>query len=182
MPSWFDSIINFLNTNNGTITALATVLLAYITWRYVCLMKTYVQLTQEIVENSYKPEVVLRLLTVGTRTVEVAPNHLMDKPTIILSLKNVGPGVARNIKFEGDLSINPYKIGYSLEKINFLMNGVNQLAPGDEKRSNGNFTGGLSDDPNELRITVTGTWEDFKGKEHRRDFYLDFADPELPKA
>ena len=69
MPSWLDSVINFLNSNNGIITALATALLAYITWRYVRLMKTYVQLTQEnvqltqeIVENSYKPEVVVRLL------------------------------------------------------------------------------------------------------------------------
>lgn len=189
MPSWLDSIINFLNSNNGIITALATALLAYITWRYVRLMKTYVQLTQEnvqltqeMVENSYKPEVVLRLLTTGTRMVEVTPNHFRHKPVIILSAKNMGPGVAYKIEFEGDLSFDPYKIGYSLKKINFLSNGIDQLVPGEERRSNGKFTAGLSDDPSQLRIKFTGTWEDLKGKKDSKDFYLDFADPELPPA
>ena len=111
MPSWLDAVINFLNLNNGIITAFATVLLAYITWRYVRLMKTYVQLTQEnvrltqeMVENTYKPEVVVRLLREGVRTVQTAPTEWTDKRTMILSIKNVGPGVARKIKFEGDFS------------------------------------------------------------------------------
>lgn len=182
MLSWLGSVIDFLNSNNGIITAIATVILAAITGWYVYLMRRYVQLTQEMVENSYKSEVVLRLLTIGPRQVEVTRNHFMDKPAIILSVKNMGPGVAYKIKFEWDPSIDPCKIGYSPKKINFLMNGVDQLAPGEERRSNGNFTGGLSDDPSQLRIKFTGTWEDFKGKKHRKDFYLDFSDPELPKA
>lgn len=185
--SWLGSVIDFLNSNNGIITAVATVILAGITGWYVHLMRRYVQLTQEnvqltqeMVEGSYKPEVVLRLLTIGTRPVEVASKHFMDKPAIILSVKNVGPGIAYKIKFEGDFSVNPYKIGNSLKKINFLVNGLDQLFPGEERKSNSNFTGGLSDDPSQLRIKFTGTWEDFKGKEHRKDFYLNFAGTELP--
>ena len=96
--SWLTAFIEFLNSNNGIITALATALLAYITWRYVRLMKTYVQLTQEMVENSYRPEVVVRLLRSGTRSVEIEPAYTMDKPIIILSVKNVGPGIAYKIK------------------------------------------------------------------------------------
>ena len=127
MPSWLDSTINFLNENNGIITAIATTLLAYITWRYVRLMKKYVQLTQENVrltrdmqEASYKPEVVVRLLRKGVRSVQVAPTEITHNPTVILSVKNVGPGVARKIKFQGDLSVQSYKGEDPLESINFL--------------------------------------------------------------
>ena len=189
MPSWLDSVINFLNDNGGAITALATALLAYITWRYVRLMKTYVQLTQEnvqltqeIVENSYKPEVVVRLLRSGTRSVEIERAHNTDKPAITLSVKNVGPGIAYKIKFQVDLSFQPYKSEYSLKSINFLRNGIDQLVSGEERRSIHDFIGDPSGDPNQLQITVTGTWEDFKGKKHCKDFYLNFADPELPMA
>ena len=80
--SWLTAFIGFLNSNNGIITARATVLLAYIIWRYVRLMKTYVQLTQEnvqltqeIVENSYKPEVVARLYMKGN---EPSKQHLQN--------------------------------------------------------------------------------------------------------
>ena len=189
MPSWFDSIINFLNTNNGTITALATALLAYITWRYVRLMKTYVQLTeknvqltQETVENSYKPEIVLRLLRKGVRNVQIAPTEYTEKPTVIIGVKNVGPGVAYKIKFEGDFSFQPHADDSPLKSINFLMNGIDQLFPGEERRSNNYFTGDPSGDPNQLQSTVTGTWEDLKGKKHREDFNLNFVASELPPA
>ena len=189
MPSWLDSIINFLNTNNGTITALATVLLAYITWRYVRLMKTYVQLTQEnvqltqeIAENSYKPEVVVSLLRTGVRSVQTAPNQFTDKPKIILRVKNVGPGIAYKINFQSDLSFQPYKSEYPLKIIGFLRNGVDQLVPGEERKSNFDFIGDPSGDPNQLQVTVTGTWEDSKGKKHCKDFYLNFTEPELPLA
>ena len=186
MPSWLDAVINFLNLNNGIITAFATVLLAYITWRYVRLMKTYVQLTQEnvrltqeMVENAYKPEVVVRLLREGVRTVQTAPTEWTDKRTMILSIKNVGPGVARKIKFEGDFSFRSYGGALPLQSINFLANGIDRLIPSEERRSNSFITGDPSDDPNH---TITGTWEDLKGKKYCEDFCLNFADSELPPA
>ena len=189
LPSWLESILNFLNSNNGIITAFATVLLAGITWRYVRLMKTYVQLTQEnvrltqeMLENSYKPEVVVRLLREGVRTVQTAPMESTDKPMIILSVKNVGPGIARKIKFEGNFSFQPYKDDPPLKSINFLTNGIDRLAPGDEKKSHGTFTGDPSGDPNQLQVMIIGTWEDLKGKKHCEDFYLNFADPDLPQG
>ena len=186
MPSWLDAVINFLNLNNGIITAFATVLLAYITWRYVRLMKTYVQLTQEnvrltqeMVENAYKPEVVVRLLCEGVRTVQTAPTEWTDKRTMILSIKNVGPGVARKIKFEGNFSFQSYEGDLPLKSINFLESGIDRLVPSEERRSNSFLTGDPSDDPNH---TITGTWEDLKGKKYCEDFCLNFADPELPPA
>lgn len=188
MPLWLESVIDFLNSNNGMITALATVVLAVITGVYVYLMGRYVrltqenvQLTQEMVESSYKPEVVLRLLYNRPTSVRVAPTETNQKPMITLSVKNVGPGVAYKIKFEGDLSFKPYEKGATLKSVNFLVNGIDQLISGEERRSNNYFIGDPSGDLNRLRIKVTGTWEDFKGKEHRKDFYLNFADPELPR-
>ena len=187
--SWLTAFIGFLNSNNGIITALATALLAYITWRYVRLMKTYVQLTQEnvqltqeMVENSYKPEVVVCLLSRGTRPVKIAPTETTDKPIMILSIKNVGPGVARKIKFEGDFSFRSYEDGESLESVNFLTNEIERLVPGEERRSNSTFTADPFRDPNQLQVTITGTWEDLKGKKYCEDFCLNFADSELPPA
>ena len=160
--SWLTAFIEFLNSNNGIITALATALLAYITCRYVRLMKTYVQLTeknvqmtQETVENSYKPEIVLRLLRKGTRSVRIAPTEFTEKSTFILSVKNVGPGIAYKIKFQGNLSFQPYKSEYhkseySLKSINFLRNGIDQLVAGEERRSIHDFIGDPSGDPNQL--------------------------------
>lgn len=189
MPLWLESVIDFLNSNNGMITALATVVLAVITGVYVYLMKTYVRLTkknvqmaQEMLENSYKPEVVLRLLYHRPTSVRVAPTETTQKSMIILSVKNVGPGVAYKIKFEGDLSFKPYEKGATLQRVNFLVNGIDQLVPGGERRSNSYFVGDPSGDPSELQVMITGTWEDFKGKEHCKDFYLNFSDPELPLA
>ena len=185
--SWLTAFIGFLNSNNGTITAIATVILAYITWRYVRLMKTYVQLTQEnvqltqeMVENSYKPEVVVLLLREGERSVQTAPTQWTDKRTMILSIKNVGPGVARKIKFEGDFSFRSYGGDLPLKSINFLANGIDRLIPGEERRSNSFITGDPSDDSNQSQVKITGTWEDVKGKKYCEDFCLNFHDSELP--
>ena len=92
MPLWLDAVINFLNS------------------------KENVRLTQEMVENTYKPEIVVRLLRERVRTVQTAPTESTDKRTMILSIKNVGPGVARKIKFEGDFSFRSYEGDLPLKK------------------------------------------------------------------
>ena len=150
-------------------------------------MKKYVQLTQENVrltrdmqEASYKPEVVVRLLRKGVRPVQVAPTEITHNPTVILSVKNVGPGVARKVKFQGDLSFQSYKGEDPLESINFLRNGIDRLVPGEERKSNRDFIVDSSGDPNQLQATIRGTWEDSRGKEHSEDFLLNFTDSDLP--
>ena len=187
--SWLTAFIGFLNSNNGIITALATALLAYITWRYVRLMKIYVQLTQEnvqltqeIVESSYRPEVVICLLYKDTTNVRIGPTEYRGASMLILSLKNLGPGVARKVKFEGDLSFSPYEDRFPISSVSFLKNGIDRLVPGEERRSDQYFIADPSGDPNQLQVTITGTWEDLKGKEYCEDFRLNFADAELPPA
>ena len=157
------------------ITAAATVVLAIITRRYV-------RLTREMLEASYKPEVVIRLLHRNVATIKVAATEYTDGAVISLSVKNIGPGVARKIEFEGDLSFCPCEYGSRLRDIYFLVNGIDRLAPGEEKRVDKGFVVNQSRDPNQLQTTIRGTWEDSKKKKHYEDFNLNFADPDLPPA
>ena len=83
-------------------TAGATIALFVITRRYV-------RLTREMLESSYKPEVVLRLLrTNRTYTREEGPEIIIHR--LFVEAKNIGPGVARKVTFEGHRSFNPHKV------------------------------------------------------------------------
>ena len=184
MPSWLDTVINFLNSNNGIITAFATVLLAYITWRYVRLTRKYVSLTQEMLENTYRPEIDLRLLNTG----KVYPRKVgvgVGKAALLnLSAKNIGPGVARKVEFKGHDSFNPDpdSVGnFPLQRVYFLREKRDRLLPGDELKSKDNLLGYKFDmapsDLNKFQVTIIGTWEDSKGKKYCDEFPLNFADP-----
>ena len=157
------------------ITAIATIVLAIVTWRYV-------RLTREMLEHSYKPEVVVRLLHRNVTRIQVEATEYTDGAVISLSVKNIGSGVARKIEFEGDLSFCPCVYGSGLRDIYFLVNGIDRLAPGDEKKSDKGFVVNQSRDPNQLQTTIKGTWEDSKEMKHCGDFNLNFADPDLPPA
>ena len=160
---------------SALITAIATIVLAIVT-------RLYIRLTREMLDASYKPEVVIRLLHKHVATIPVAATEYTDGAVISLSVKNVGPGVARKIEFEGDLSFCPCEYGSRLRDIYFLVNGIDRLAPGEEKRSDKGFVVNQSGDPNQLQTTITGTWEDSKGMKYSGDFNLNFADPDLPPA
>ena len=149
------------------ITAIATGLLAYIT-------RKYVTLTQDMLENSYRPEVVVRLLLTG--------EYYDSLPILTLSAKNVGPGVARKVRFEGYRSFNPDKVDKPpLKRVYFLNDGIDRLVPGEERISNSDLPGFPPNDLNKFQVTITGTWEDSKGKKYCEDFHLNFADPNLPQ-
>ncbi len=159
-------------------TAGATIVLAVITRRYV-------RLTREMLENSYKPEVLVRLLSTGKTYIYEDGAETRKYPRLALIAKNVGPGVARNVKFEGHRSFNPIpeKIGVPLlKRVYFLDDGIDCLLPGEELRSDDNLLGFPSSDLNKFQVTITGTWEDSKGKKHWEDYHLNFADPNLPSS
>ena len=154
------------------ITAIATGVLVYITWRYV-------RLTREMLEISYRPEVVVRLL----RTGETYLHDKVKNPLLTVHLKNVGPGVARNVKFEKYLSFNPIPDEIDeplLKRVYFFNSVIDRLVPGEELRSI-DLPGFPPSDPNKFQVTITGTWEDLKGKKYCEDFHLNFADPNLPQ-
>ncbi len=172
------SLIEIINASGVIITAIATGVLAIITWRYV-------RLTREMLENSYKPEVIVRLLRTRKAYIYEDGAETRKCPILILIAKNVGPGVARNVKFEGYRSFNPMpdKIKEPLlKRVYFLEDGIDRLLPGEELKSKDNLLGFPPSDLNKFRVTITGTWEDSKGKKHCEDFHLNFADPNLPSS
>ncbi len=81
--SWLEPIITFLNDNSGAITAIATVVLVTITWRYV-------RLTKQMLKATNKPEVIIFL-------------RFNEDGTISLRIENIGTGYASDVKFAGDL-------------------------------------------------------------------------------
>ena len=166
-------ISTILIAATALITAAATVVLAIITRRYVTL-------TQQMLENSYRPEVIVSLLYEGVRAVPVTSMEYKSVTDIKIGVKNVGIGVARKIEFEVDISFCPCEYGSRLSDIYFLVKGVDRLAPGEEKRSNKDFVVNQSGDLNQLQTTIKSTWEDSKGMKYSGDFNLNFADPDLP--
>ena len=157
------------------ITAVATGVLAYIT-------RKYVSLTQEMLEISYRPEVVVFLFYEGVRAVQVKSTQYRSVTEIRIGVKNIGPGVARKIQFEMDPSFRPDQEGdSSLGDVYFLVNGVNRLVTAEEINPDNIFLVGGFDDQNQVQTTIRGTWEDSKGKKYCEDFHLNFADPNLPQ-
>ena len=87
MIAWLENLNNFLNANNGTITALATVVLAVITFWY-----TY--LTRKILKASDTPDIRVFLSQVGGGGIGMY--------TLDLCVENIGTGFARDVHFSGD--------------------------------------------------------------------------------
>jgi hypothetical protein len=163
-------MIEWLTLIVGTVVAIATVSLAYITWQYVLL-------TRQTLKATYKPKVIIRLLRGNL--------HIHDENfgdyEIILCVKNVGPGVARKIEFgdRDNLSFAPYG-GESFENVNFLKYGIDLLAPGDERRHNKPIVPNPHGDLNQLTVALTVTYEDSDGTKYSEPFPLNFAESDLP--
>ena len=159
-------MLEWLTLITGAIVAIATVVLAYITWQHV-------RLTREALKAAYRPEVIIRLLR---GKLHIGEDHL-GVYEIILCVKNVGTGVAHKIEF-GDrdsLSFAPYG-GEPIDNINLLKHGIDLLAPGDERRHNTPIIPNLQGDLNQLRVTISVTYSD--GIKHSKPSSLNFADPE----
>ena len=103
--------MDWLNSNSGAITAIATAVLAIIT-------VIYVFMTYRILKAMNKPEI-----TVYLRPHEANVNNVM------LSIENVGTGVARELRFTGDLSLG-FKTITQFKDIDFPKNGIDVLGPG----------------------------------------------------
>lgn len=113
MPSWLDSIFNFLNSNSGAMTVFITFALAGITFWY-----TY--LTKQMLKSTNTPVVQLFLHDSGN--------------SITLCVQNIGIGFARDIKFTGDLSFKAFNRMESgetpLEDLEPFKSGIDYLGPG----------------------------------------------------
>lgn len=164
------SIIEIISTiviaAAAVVTAGATIVLAVITSRYV-------RLTASLLKTTYKPQIVVYL------QFRREDNRYRQR----ICVANSGAGVARNVKFGGDLSITVGG-GIPLNRIDFIKNGIDALAPGQMKQdvvvffdsSIETYLGRYLDKEEYSPLSITVTYEDPMGDDYDDKFTLNFSD------
>jgi len=104
-------IINWLNTNDGAIIGIATVVLVGITGYYA-------YLTWRMLKANNTPEIAVSLRP-----------HEAHVNAVMLCIENIGTVAARSLQFATDPSFVP-GLDRPLEKIGFLENGIAFFEPG----------------------------------------------------
>ena len=151
------TVINWLNSNSGAIVAVATIVLAIITWRYV-------SLTNRLIKASTNtPQIAIHLTPI-----EGGPNRF------ILFVENIGTGAAHGVEFSTDLS---FKIDglHSLEDVGFIKDGISYLQP----KGKMGFTLILADRLRELKETplkISVTYKDSDSEKYPDCFLLKFGE------
>ena len=147
----------------AVITAGATIVLASIS-------KRYVRLTGSLLKATYKPDVLI---------FQHSKRH--EKLYYIQSIcvKNVGVGIARKIRFGGDLAFQTVK-GSPLNEIYFIQKRIDALAPGQEiSHAVTPLLDVKREDHNYPPVWITVTYEDMVGEIYKGKFKLDFNDVNL---
>ena len=140
------------------VTAVATAVLAKITWEYV-------QLTQDILQATNKPKVILFLR--------------YSHSSISLCVQNIGTGYAADIEFSGDLSFKPTRRGSkrseedkALKSIEPFKTGINYLGTGHKIDTFLCHMGGVHDlEKKSFKILVS--YKDSTNKTSRQLFPFD---------
>ena len=165
--------MEWLNANSGAITAIGSIIAALATVALVFITLWYVRLTDKL-KATYKPEIVVSVDYLLRPTGQYSMN---------MSVKNVGTGVARKVRFGCDLS---FKVdGIPLERIDFLKDGIDTLVP--EGGFSFTQSGSIepSDDLNRQKITpivITVTYEDSVKNKYTDKFPFDFSERILPSV
>ncbi len=155
------AVIDWLNTNNGAIIGIATVVLVGVT---IC----YTYLTWRLLKANDTPEIAISLRP-----------HEAYIHCVMLCIENIGTGAARNIRFQTDLSFKPDG-ERALEQVGFLKNGIDYLGP---KENIEHFLVSvigkldkLKETPLEIGVTYTSSVK--LKRRHERTFCLDFGEDE----
>ena len=153
--------INWLNSNDGAIIGIATVVLVTIT---VC----YTYLTWQLLKANDTPEI----------SVSLRP-HKAHIHCVMLCIENIGTGAARDIQFQTDLSFKPDG-ERPLREVGFLKNGIDYLGPQEKIEHFLVSVIGKLDKLKEkpLEISVTYTSSVKLKRRHERTFRLDFGEDE----
>lgn len=150
-------IINWLNLHSGVITGFATVVLVVITG-------IYVYLTWCLLKATNQPEIVVSLRP-----------HEAHINAVMLYVENVGTGVARKVRFTGDLS-SSFDDKIALSDIGFVKNGIDVLGPGQKIQ---HFLVSALEKWDRLNQTSPEIIVTYKGPikyKYKRTFQLNFAE------
>lgn len=109
------------------VAALASVVTVIITFWYT-------RLTQKILKETNRPEISVTL-EFRTRSYESSSQTGFTDTHYETNLvvENTGTGVARHVSFDGDFSFTPVHSDKALNEIDFLIDGIDPLKPGDIK-------------------------------------------------
>ena len=153
-----DSLSEILNASGVIITAIATVVLARITFWYV-------KLTREMLKVSDTPEVRIFLVqTYQGRNIF----------TLDLCIENIGTGFARDIIFSGDFISILTQHNKTLAEYADIKNGRRHLGSSSQIRIPILFEYKQSDLPEKIYKAIVD-YKDSQGKEHCRCFDIDFT-------
>lgn len=152
-------IINWLNTNDGAIVGIATVVLVGITGYYA-------YLTWRMLKANNTPEIAISLCP-----------HEAYLPCVMLCIENIGTGAARKILFQTDLSFSADE-ERALEEVGFLRDGIDYLGPGQKIEHFLVSVLGKLDDLKKTPLEIGVTYTDSVKRTYQRSFYLDFGEYE----
>lgn len=152
-------IIDWLNTYNGVIIGVATVVLVGITG-------IYVYLTWRLLKANNTPEIAISLCP-----------HEAYLPCIMLCIENIGTGAARNIQFQTDLSFKPDG-DRALEELGLLRDGIDYLGPGQKIEHFLVSVLGKLEDLKKTPFEISVTYTDSVKRTYQRAFHLDFGEYE----
>ena len=150
-------IVDFLNHNNGTITAIATVVLAVITFWYVWL-------TRKILKANNQPEILVYLFPSEGYSYQIN-----------LYIQNIGTGFASDITFSGNFSSIPQNsfLNIPLQELSVFKNGIDYLGPG-KKIELGLFSTHSMGDLINHTLNISVDYIDAMNGKYKDTFLLDF--------
>ena len=142
---------------------IAGIIMVIVTIVLVCITRRYVILTGELVKSTNKPEIF----------VSIRP-HETHIYCVNLCIENIGTGVARDVKFTGDLSFAPDG-ELSFEELGFIKKGISDFGPGHKIV---HFLVSMIErkdlfEREPLEINVT--YKDSLNNPYERNFSLDFS-------
>ena len=154
-------IIDWLNTYNGAIIGIATIVLVGITG-------IYVYLTWRLLRAGNTPEIAISLRP-----------HEAYIHCVMLRIENIGTGAARNVEFQTDLSFKPDG-ERALGDVGFLRNGIDYLGPREKIEHFLVSVIGKLDKLKETPLEIGVTYTDSVGmkQKYEHSFRLDFGEDE----
>ncbi len=154
------TVLQILNASGVIITAIATGVLAIITWRYV-------HLTRDILTATNKPQVILFLRYSGD--------------AVSLCVENIGTGYASDIIFSGNLlsfktiPAVPGEEGKLLKDLEPFKSGITYLGPG-YKIDTFLFDGVRSNQVTRQTLRALVSYKDSANTEEKEIFTFEFGD------
>jgi len=153
------NLLSVLSSLSTPVVATATIVYVILTW---LLVRNSVQLMEE----QSRPRIFVYYEPLG-----------MNRARLKLIVENRGVGAAYDIKLRVDPDIECYNVDHKkFSEHPFLKNGISYLSPG---RKVGEFLTVLSGISRKeefaIKPIVTAEYKNFKGKEYKGEFIIDFS-------